>query len=479
MEHAIVKRNIKNNGVVYTPEYLVTTVLDSVGYKGKIILKKHIIDNSCGDGAFLVLVVDRYITEFFKKSKDVRILKDELTKYVHGIELNISEVEKCKDRLSKVAATHGVFNIHWDVKQGNTLECSQFNRTMDFVVGNPPYVRIHNLNTNYSSVKSGNFSKKGMTDLFIVFYEIGIQMLNNMGTLGYITPSSILNSKAGKAFRKHIIENTMIKEIIDLRHFQAFENFTTYTAIIILDKKNISQEISYSIINGANEKPTFIDNLSYDSFNIDDCFYLGTNSDLNNLKTILRPKNTKNDFSVKNGFATLADWFFIKEKIDFFSSYTHRCLKGSNGKWYEIIFPYDKQGKILDFEKIEPELVKYFKTNENKLKNRSLEKESKWYGFGRSQAIKDMYSSKIALNTLVRTKNDLKINSVKSGEGIFSGLYIIGNISLEKVIHILKNDSFIKYVSMLGKYKSGGYYTFSSSDIKKYISFCLEVEEKQ
>ena len=72
-----------------------------------------------------------------------------------------------------------------------------------------------------------------MTDLYIVFYEIGLKMLNKNGILGYITPSSFFTSLAGKYMRSHLINNNLLDKIVDLKHFQAFSS-TTYTTITIL-----------------------------------------------------------------------------------------------------------------------------------------------------------------------------------------------------------------------------------------------------
>ncbi|MFG6319101.1 MAG: hypothetical protein K1W33_04465 [Clostridia bacterium] len=33
------------------------------------------------------------------------------------------------------------------------------------------------------------------------------------------------------------------------------------------------------------------------------------------------------------------------------------------------------------------------------------------------------------------------------------------------------DEEFGEYVSLLGKYKSGGYYTFSSKDVKTYLDY--------
>jgi hypothetical protein len=69
---------------------------------------------------------------------------------------------------------------------------------MDYVVANPPYVRIHNLQENFDIVRNYEFAQSGMTDLFIVFYELGFKMLNANGKLVCITPSSFYSSVAGK-----------------------------------------------------------------------------------------------------------------------------------------------------------------------------------------------------------------------------------------------------------------------------------------
>ena len=44
----------KERGEVFTPNNIVCDILDSCGYTGSCIVGKHVIDNSCGDGAFYV-----------------------------------------------------------------------------------------------------------------------------------------------------------------------------------------------------------------------------------------------------------------------------------------------------------------------------------------------------------------------------------------------------------------------------------------
>ena len=117
--------------------------------------------------------------------------------------------------------------------------------------------------------------------------------------------------------------------------------------------------------------------------------------------------------------------------------------------------------------------------NKSKLLKRSSENkaDSCWFAFGRSQAINDTYKNKISINTLLRTSADLKIIFAPAGTGVYGGLYIIGNEqSLSKISEILFSEEFSTYISLLGKYKSGGYYTFSSKDIKKYLDYKLSYD---
>ena len=83
-----------------------------------------------------------------------------------------------------------------------------------------------------------------MTDLFIVFYELGISMLKENGTLGYITPSSYFNSLAGAYMRKYLTQENLLKAVVDLKHFQAF-SATTYTTITILKKGKEDRNVDY------------------------------------------------------------------------------------------------------------------------------------------------------------------------------------------------------------------------------------------
>ena len=110
------------------------------------------------------------------------------------------------------------------------------------MIGNPPYVRIHNTKEDLSNFE---FCKKGMTDLFLAFYEISLKMLKTNGKLCYINPTSIFNSKAAEIARKKIIKLNLLTKVVNFKHTQLFENITTYSTILLLDKNNTSNVVKY------------------------------------------------------------------------------------------------------------------------------------------------------------------------------------------------------------------------------------------
>jgi len=75
MKECSCSKEKKRSGQVYTPSFIVSTMLNFSGYFSCSILKKHIIDNNWGDGAFLVEIVSRYCREFLKLSSNCGELK--------------------------------------------------------------------------------------------------------------------------------------------------------------------------------------------------------------------------------------------------------------------------------------------------------------------------------------------------------------------------------------------------------------------
>ena len=467
---------IKHIGQVFTPDYLVKNILDEAGYFGENILEKHCMENSCGNGAFLCEIIRRYYNEYVAYYHKAEGVEAHLYKYIHAIEIDSHTFNiDLQHNISELCKSLNLKNVHFDLRHADTLTISDYDNKMDFVIGNPPYVRVHNLNEGYDTVKKYSFATGGMTDLYLVFFEIGFRMLKEGGHLCYITPSSWLNSLAGNKLRDYIRKNKNLVSLIDLAHYQAF-NVTTYTLISHFVKGESHDCFNYYCYNTQSLEKKFVDTLDFNQIDINGYFYLANHDTLNTLRDITS-KNRERFAVVKNGFATLADRVFIAPDFPF-TQFVIPTIKASTGKWYKAIFPYNSDGKPLSKEEIfaDKNIGQYFYSHKKTLlKNQTEESNPYWYLYGRTQALKDVNFDKIAINTCIKDVASIKINCVPKGCGIYSGLYILTSASIEIVRKILCCEDFIKYISSLKKYKSGGYYTFNSQDVELYLNYHLNI----
>ena len=112
----------------------------------------------------------------------------------------------------------------------------------DFVVANPPYVRIQRIaaidpklkehyDHVFSDVCMGNY------DLYIPFIKLGIELLNDNGSMGYICSNRFTTVNYGEGIREFIPGNATIKLFLDFRDTGVFEDVLNYPAIIILEKR--------------------------------------------------------------------------------------------------------------------------------------------------------------------------------------------------------------------------------------------------
>ena len=62
--------------------------------------------------------------------------------------------------------------------------------------------------------------------------------------------------------------------------------------------------------------------------------------------------------------------------------------------------------------------------------------------------------------------------------GVYSGYYIplydYDIVKMNKIVDLIKNQKFVDYVKAVGKYKSGGYYTFSSKELEMWLNYCFK-----
>lgn len=77
----------------------------------------------------------------------------------------------------------------------------------------------------------------GSTDLYIPFFQIAVEMLNDEGKIGYITMNSFLKSLNARKLRAFFVDNQFDIHIVDFRGYQVFKGKSTYTCLFFLEKE--------------------------------------------------------------------------------------------------------------------------------------------------------------------------------------------------------------------------------------------------
>ena len=195
----------KQYGQIYTPSSIVTKILDEVGFTSTDVLGKKVLDPACGDGRFLIEVVRRIVS-----MSSLEGLEKNLS-CVYGWDIDEDAVEECKSNLDRIVQPFGIY-IDWNVSVRNTLyELPQLNllgtgdsEHFDFIIGNPPYIRIQNLKEDERRFmqKYYEFCKTGSTDIYIAFFELAYHLLSPDGVAGFITPNTFLYTETARNLRE-------------------------------------------------------------------------------------------------------------------------------------------------------------------------------------------------------------------------------------------------------------------------------------
>nr|WP_227009062.1 Eco57I restriction-modification methylase domain-containing protein [Christiangramia fulva] len=113
----------------------------------------------------------------------------------------------------------------------------------DVVMGNPPYVQIQKMDFDFSLIKTKYQTFEQMGDIYVLFYEKGLEILSENGLLNFITSNKWMRANYGKSFRDFLCRKTECIQLIDFNYFQVFEEASVDTNILLLSSgvtKNIN-----------------------------------------------------------------------------------------------------------------------------------------------------------------------------------------------------------------------------------------------
>ncbi|MBA3725798.1 MAG: putative DNA binding domain-containing protein [Armatimonadetes bacterium] len=117
----------------------------------------------------------------------------------------------------------------------------------DVVLANPPYVRYQRiagkpgLRSQFPRVYSGQ------ADLYVYFYERGLQLTQNGGQLVYISSNKWMTSGYGRGVRKTFLQETTLRFVLDIGQLPVF-TATAYPCIVSLQKAILAEETPFRFL---------------------------------------------------------------------------------------------------------------------------------------------------------------------------------------------------------------------------------------
>lgn len=230
-------------GVVYTKPWLVDLVLDVAGYVPEKPLGEMVaLEPSAGDGAFLSAMICRLVESWQLHGTSL----EKVASAIQAFEISSEAAAKAVHVAGETLISKGVSpTIAWDLAAGwiqndDFLEASLCFPVADFVIGNPPYIRLEEIPEKKAAMyRSGFSTMRGRADIYVAFYQAALMQLRAGGVCAYICADRWMLNDYGSALRDFITTGGYnVRHIIEAHDVQAFESeVSAYPAVTIIARE--------------------------------------------------------------------------------------------------------------------------------------------------------------------------------------------------------------------------------------------------
>lgn len=404
------------HGEVFTRCWVVETILDLVGYRDEVDLASlRIIEPACGQGAFLSPIVARLSASCRNHGRSLLDAIDAIRAF-DLVELNVVR--------SRATITAQLLDAGWGALEVEKVVSSWINHgdfllqgttadTADFVVGNPPYIRLEDVpDDRMKAYRKACTTMNGRADIYIGFYETGLLRLKKGGKLGFICADRWMRNQYGRGLRKFVTRGYSMDLVLTMHDVDAFEEpVSAYPAVTVVSRKAQGSVIVADTtaafddeaarefgLWAAEPSEDLVEKPSYHTARLPHWFpgedswpsasptRLAMLEELSDRFRLLEDETTGTRVGI--GVATGADKVFITHDRD--TAEPERMLplamvkdttSGTiNWNGSHLVNPWDSQGKLVDLD-VYPRLAAYFDRHREALGKRyiAVKQPTRWY----------------------------------------------------------------------------------------------------
>jgi hypothetical protein len=225
-------------GVVYTKRWVVELLLDLAGYSSSANLVDVVaVEPAAGEGAFLRPMIERLLDSCQRLNRSVKECRSALVAY----ELDESSAERTRTLAVELLTSRDVeFSVANSLAQGwvrtGDFLSDALDIEADFVIGNPPYVRLEEIPEETAFFYRRTYSTmRGRADLYVAFFEAALRQLKEGGTCAFICADRWMRNQFGEDLRELITSGFSVDVVVEMHNADAFlGEVDAYPAVTVI-----------------------------------------------------------------------------------------------------------------------------------------------------------------------------------------------------------------------------------------------------